>query len=91
MTEEQNVPKPAPVCGRPPMPWGDRVATMSTRTLEGECRKISRSNRNINGALADVLLICFFKKPISIDDPYTLRKRTRKAGGFDMWKSMKGV
>jgi hypothetical protein len=87
MTEEQKVPA---VVGKPPMPWEKRVETMSNKNLEGECRKIAKEAQGkINGALADVLLICFFKAPRGGNDPYMLETRTTKF--YDIWKSMKGA
>jgi hypothetical protein len=83
VTEET---KPA-IIGKPPMSWDNRIKTMSTTNLAGECNRISKNPESLlSGALADVLLIAVFHDIQNNrgNDPYMLDHSSTKTKFFEI-------
>lgn len=86
--EEQKIPEAAPalVIGKPPMSLEGRYATMTMKNLEGECRRLTKKPK-LDGALAEALLVVFFKTHNRGNDPYVLDSKTSAKKTYDMYKT----
>ena len=71
------------------MPFADCVKRMSWKNLQGEANRLSRSKTEspLAGAIADILLVSFFKHNNRGNNPYCLElnQRDKKAPrGFEI-------
>ena len=67
-----------------------KLSRMSWLQLENEaCRVSAKPESKLEGALADVLLIAFFKKSLNGNDPYHLDHDSQSTSYWDMYRTVK--
>jgi len=84
MSEEQKM-EVKPI-GKPPLSYEARLETLSWKNLEGECRKLSKKPK-MEGALADALLIVFFKTHNKGNDPFMLDSNSLGKKTYDAYRT----